>query len=130
MAGTPSNAQILVTTCTHGGTAIGIVTEFTWTWVKDVIPIRDEGSTNDDALGVVGTRLEAEVTSLYSPIADTMTPGSLVLKTITVAGATKTCTLTNMVPINCTKVINRDSPPAMFKQTFRTLGTATFPTEA
>ena len=121
-----SNAEILIVSASCGGN-FGIVVDFNWRRVKEVVPIRGEDSVFDDALRVIRKTIEAELTFLHSPMPDTDTPADLVITTRKVDGTTLATTLNNMVPIDASKAMNRDSPPAIWKQRFRSVGTVALP---
>jgi hypothetical protein len=124
----PSSAEILIVSAAYNGN-FGIVLDFNWRWVKEVVAIRGEDSVFDDALGVIRKSLEAEVSFLHTPMADTDTPADLVITTRKVNGDTLATTLSNMVPIDASKAMNRDSPPAIWKQRFRSMGQVSLPAQ-
>ncbi len=124
--GSPANAEILVVSATWGA-AVGVAVDFSWSFTKSYIAIRGEDSIDPDQQGLIGRNCEAELSFLHGPLTCSDTAASLVIVTRKVDGTTHTDTITNLICVDCSKSMNRDSPPAIYKQRFIGKGTMAQP---
>jgi hypothetical protein len=115
----PCDAETLLVSVTHGGTALGIAIGFSYEHsVQDVV-IRDEGVTGPSCRGVIQQDLSASCEFLVAPpIAADTGPSSLVITTKKANGNTRTHTLAYMKSRGSSQQMNRDAPPAVFTQQF------------
>lgn len=129
MAANPCTSETLLATVVHGtynyGVAVAVSYELS---VQDVV-IRGEGRVGPSCRGIVGKDLTAVVTYLtkgdgaekYMQASDTG-PANLVITAYQANGNTTTHTLANMVTRGFAYEFNRESPPAMYRQSFVHVG--------
>ena len=116
-------ADVLLASAKWSNTYLGICVGFSFEEsVQDVV-IRKELSTSPDARAPIARDLVCTVSFLVGPPVDPVvngcTPGTLVILTQEADCTTcRTHTLTGMVPRGYVKAFNRDTPPAVWTQTF------------
>jgi hypothetical protein len=117
----PEKAEILVVSGTWGA-AVGICAGFNWDSEESLVAVRDEDSIYDDALGLVGDHVTAELEFIHTAPSRDQATHSLIVVSRNINGKTVTTTITNMYMWKVSESMNRDSPPASYRAMFRSKG--------
>ncbi len=126
MAADPCDAGILLVSITHGSTALGIPVAFNFEEAIEDVVIRDAGKTGPSCRGVVAQDLVCVADFLVKPpISTGASAASLVIVMKDTDGDTITDTLGSMLPRGYSEEMNRDSPPAVWRQRFVHVGDMT-----
>ena len=123
MAADPCDAGILLVSITHGSTALGIPVAFNFEQASEDVVIRGAGKTGPSCRGVVAQDLVCVADFLVKPpISTSASAASLVIVMLDANGDTITDTLGSMLPRGFSEEMNRDSPPAVWRQRFVHVG--------
>jgi len=119
----PCASEVLLVTVTHGGFAYGVAVAVSYELsVQDVV-VRGEGKVGPSCRAIVGKDLTAVCSFLVKPPQDSDTgPSNLVISALLGDGGARSHTLANMVTRGFAYEFNRESPPAMYRQSFVHVG--------
>lgn len=120
----PCHSQVLLATVVHGAVSYGVAVAVSFELsVQDVV-IRGEGTVGPACRSIVGKDLTCVCSFLTQPGPQDsdVTPANLVITTYLGDGGTKTHTLLNMTTRGFAYEFNRESPPAMYRQSFVHVG--------
>ena len=125
----PCQAEILLSTITFGGVDLGVSVGFSLEEIVQDIVIRGEAVTGPSCRGIIHRDAIATVHFLSPPvIPPTCVKGALVITTLDAqcppVSHVKTLGAGDnmMVPRGYSVVLNRESPPAIYSQTFVAVG--------
>lgn len=122
MAGDPCDADVLLVSVAWGGDAYNIATGAAYECAIQDVAIRGEGVIGPSCRGAVAGDLTAVVDFLvkpaFDPIANKNTTGDLVITCTQADGGTTVHTCDDMIPRGYAFAIDRDSPPARWRQNF------------
>ena len=122
MANEPCKAETLLVGVSHGGTAYGVPVAVSYELsVQDVV-IRGEGMIGPSCRSIIGADLTAVCSFLVKPPKASDLTGSLVITAYLADGTNRTHTLLNMVTRGFAYEMNRESPPALYRQSFAHVG--------
>lgn len=119
----PCGSEVLLMTVVHTPFSYGVAVAVSYELsVQDVV-VRGEGTVGPACRAIVGKDLTAVVSFLVKPPQESNTgPANLVITTYMGTGATRTHTLASMVTRGFAYEFNRESPPAMYRQSFVHVG--------
>lgn len=119
----PCQSETLLATVVHGAFSYGVAVAVSYELsVQDVV-IRGEGTVGPACRAIVGKDLTAVCSFLVKPAQESDTgPANLVITTYMGDGSTRTHTLLNMVTRGHAFEFNRESPPALYRQSFVHVG--------
>jgi len=116
------DSEVLMVSVVHGAHAYNVAVAVSYELsVQDVV-VRGEGVVGPSCRAIVGKDLTAVVSHLVKPSYDSDYVGDLVVTAYLGSGATRTHTLKNMVSRGFAYEFNRESPPAMYRQSFAHVG--------
>lgn len=122
MAGDPCDADILLVSVTWGGNAFNIATGAAFEVALQDVAIRGEGKIGPSCRGLVAGDMTAVVDFLvkppFDPITNKTTTGDIVITCTQADGGTTVHTCDDMIPRGYAFAIDRDSPPARWRQNF------------
>jgi hypothetical protein len=123
MAATACDASILLVSITHGSTALGIPVAFKFEEAIVDVFIRKPGKTGPGCRGVVAQDLVCVADFLVKPpIAPGTAAATLTITMKDAGGDDVIDTLATMIPRGYSEEMNRDSPPAVWRQRFVHVG--------
>jgi len=116
----PCDAAILLVSATHGVTALGVPVAFSIEFAVEEVIIRGEGKLGPSCRGNVAYDFVALVDFLVAPPLNpiTVVPASLVIVAKDSDGDNITDTMANMKVLGYAKQLDRDTPPARYRQRF------------
>jgi len=119
----PCHSEVLLATVVHGGFSYGVAVAVSYELsVQDVV-VRGEGTVGPACRAIVGKDLTSVCSFLVKPPQESDTgPASLVITTYLGDGGVRTHTLANMVTRGFAYEFNRESPPALYRQSFVHVG--------
>jgi len=122
-AANPCDSEVLLAKVEHGTFQYGIAVAVSYELsVQDVV-IRGEGFIGPSCRGLIGGDLVSVVSFLVKPAQESDTgPAELKITTYQADGGTVLHTLANMVTRGFAYEFNRESPPAMYRQSFVHVG--------
>lgn len=119
----PCEAETLLATVVHGAFSYGVATAVSYELSCQDVVVRGEGKVGPSCRAIVGKDLTAVCTFLVKPPqASDVTAANLVITCYLASGATRTHTLSNMTTRGFAYEMNRESPPAMYRQSFVHVG--------
>lgn len=119
----PCASEVLLVTVTHGAFSYGVAVAVSYELsVQDVV-VRGEGKVGPSCRAIVGKDLTAVCSFLVKPPQDSDTgPANLVINALMGDGNARAHVLANMVTRGFAYEFNRESPPAMYRQSFVHVG--------
>jgi len=122
-AANPCDSEVLLAKVEHGTFQYGIAVAVSYELsVQDVV-IRGEGFIGPSCRGLIGGDLVSVVSFLVKPAQESDTgPAELKITTYQADGGTVLHTLANMVTRGFSYSMQRESPPAMYTQSFAHVG--------
>jgi len=119
----PCLSEVLLVTVVHGAFTYGVAVAVSYELSVQDIVIRGEGKVGPSCRAVIGKDLTCVVSFLVKPPQDSdVTVANLVITTFMGTGATRTHTLSSMTTRGFAYEFNRESPPAMYRQSFVHVG--------
>jgi len=117
------DSEVLLATIKHGVFSYGVATAVSYELsVQDVV-VRGEGKVGPSCRAIVGKDLTAVCTFLVQPPQESgVAVADLVITCTLGNGNTRTHTLANMTTRGFAYEMNRESPPAMYRQSFVHVG--------
>lgn len=117
------SSETLLVTVVHDGFSYGVAVAVSYELsVQDVV-IRGEGAVGPSCRAIIGKDLTCVCSFLVKPPqASDKGPGDLVITSMMGDGNSRTHTLANMVTRGFAYEFNRESPPAMYRQSFVHVG--------
>ena len=122
MAALACSAETLLATVVHGSFSYGIAVAVSYELsVQDVV-IRGEARVGPSCRSIVGKDLTCVCSFLVAPPQDSDVVNDLVITVLLADGTSIAHTLSNMVTRGSAYEFNRESPPAMYRQSFCHVG--------
>ena len=119
----PCKAEVLMVSVVHGAFAYGVAVAVSFELTVQDIVVRGEGVVGPTCRAIVAKDLVSVCSFLVKPPQASDTgPSDLVITTTMGDGGARVSTLKNMVTRGFAYEFNRDSPPALFRQTFVHVG--------
>ena len=116
------SSEVLLVSVVHGGFSYGVAVAVSYELsVQDVV-IRGEGAVGPSCRAIVGKDITCVCSFLVGPPQDSDIVANLVITTILGDGTQINHTLSSMVSRGSAFEFNRESPPAMYRQSFCHVG--------
>ena len=120
----PCTSQVLMVSVVHGAVAYGVAVAVSYELTVQDIVVRGEGVVGPTCRAIVAKDLVAVCSFLTQPGPQNsdVTAADLVITTTMGNGNAKVTTLKDMTTRGFAFEFNRDSPPALYRQTFVHVG--------
>ena len=120
----PCTSQVLMVSVVHGAVAYGVAVAVSYELTVQDIVVRGEGVVGPTCRAIVAKDLVAVCSFLTQPGPQNsdVTKADLVITTTMGNGNAKVTTLNDMTTRGFAFEFNRDSPPALYRQTFVHVG--------
>ena len=116
------DSEVLLATVTHGAHSYGVATAVSYELSVQDVPIRGEGKVGPSCRPIVGKDLTVVCSFLVKPPQVSDVKADLVITTYQGDGGIRTHTIKDMATRGFAYEFNRESPPAMYRQSFAHVG--------